>query len=73
MIKRRAAKAQIETPTLHGFRRSFAISMLRSGADIISLSRMMGHGSLPILTRYLKQSKDDLSDVHAQHAPTDKL
>jgi site-specific recombinase XerD len=46
---------------------------LRSGADIISLSRMMGHGSLPILTRYLKQLKDDLSDVHAQHSPTDRL
>ena len=73
ILKRRAKKAQIDAPTLHGFRRSFAISMLRSGADIISLSRMMGHGSLPILTRYLKQLKDDLSDVHAQHSPTDRL
>lgn len=73
ILKRRAKKAQIDAPTLHGFRRSFAISMLRSGADIVSLSRMMGHGSLPILTRYLKQMKDDLSDVHAQHSPTDRL
>jgi hypothetical protein len=27
---------------------------------------MMGHGSLPVLTRYLKQIKEDLGEVHAR-------
>ncbi len=73
IVRRRAEQANIPTPTLHSFRRSFAITMLRSGADLISLSRLMGHGSLPILQRYLKQLKEDLGEVHAQHSPADSL
>jgi integrase/recombinase XerC len=73
VVRRRAKQAGVEAPTLHSFRRSFAITMLRNGADLVSLSRMMGHGSLPVLTRYLKQIKEDLGEVHAQHSPADTL
>jgi integrase/recombinase XerC len=73
IVRRRAKQAGVAPPSLHGFRRSFAITMLRNGADLVSLSRMMGHGSLPVLTRYLKQIKEDLSEVHAQHSPADTL
>jgi site-specific recombinase XerD len=47
--------------------------MLRSGADVVSLSRMMGHGSLPVLMRYLRQEVQDLGQVHGQHSPVDHL
>lgn len=73
IVRRRAKQAHVEAPTLHSFRRSFAITMLRNGADLVSLSRMMGHGSLPVLTRYLKQIKGDLAEVHARHSPVDTL
>ena len=33
----------------------------------------MGHGSLPVLTRYLNQIKEDLGEVHARHSPVDTL
>ncbi len=69
IILRRAKIAGVEAPSLHSFRRAFAISMLRSGADIVSLSRLMGHGSLPVLQRYLKQMKEDLGVVHAANSP----
>jgi site-specific recombinase XerD len=72
-MRRRAKQAGGKAPTLHSFRRSFAITMLRNGADLVSLGRMMGHGSLPVLTRYLKQIKEDLGEVHAQHSPADTL
>ncbi len=72
-IKRRAKLANVKAPSLHSFRRAFALAMLRSGADVMSLSRMMGHGSLPVLQRYLKQLKEDLGDVHRQHSPVDKF
>lgn len=39
--------------------------MLRDGADVIALSRLMGHGSLPVLQRYLRQLSADL------HSPVD--
>jgi len=73
MLKRRAARAGVESPSLHSFRRAFAVSMLRSGADVVSISRLMGHGSLPVLQRYLRQLPDDLRLVHAAHSPVDRL
>jgi hypothetical protein len=33
----------------------------------------MGHGSLPILMRYLKQIKGDLGEVHALYSPAERL
>ena len=41
--------------------------------NVFSLSRLMGHGSLPVLQRYLKQIKEDLGEVHAVHSPADNL
>jgi site-specific recombinase XerD len=73
VVRRRAKQAGVNTLTLHSFGRGFAITMLRNGADLVSLSRMMGHGSLPVLTRHLKQTKEDLGDGHAQLSPADTL
>lgn len=73
IIRRRARLAGLQPPTLHSFRRAFAIEMLRNGADLISLSRMMGHGSLPVLRRYLRQDKNDLAAVHRLCSPADRL
>jgi integrase/recombinase XerC/integrase/recombinase XerD len=73
IVRRRAKQAGVDAPSLHSFRRAFALTMLRSGADVVSLSRMMGHGSLPVLQRYLKQVKEDLGEVHRQHSPVDSM
>ena len=73
IVTRRAKQAGIKPPSLHSFRRAFALAMLRNGADVVSLSRLMGHGSLPVMQRYLKQVKDDLGNVHRQHSPVDSI
>lgn len=73
MVQRRAKNAGIPTPTLHSFRRAFALTMLRNGADIVSLTRMMGHGSLPVLMRYLRQEAGDLGVVHQAHSPVESF
>ena len=73
IVTRRAKQAGIKPPSLHSFRRAFALAMLRNGADVVSLSRLMGHGSLPVVQRYLKQLKDDLGNVHRQHSPVDSV
>lgn len=73
IVTRRADDVGIAPPPLHSFRRAFALTMLRSGADLMSLSRLMGHGSLPVLQRYLKQLKEDLGQVHLHHSPVDTL
>jgi site-specific recombinase XerD len=72
VLRRRAKQAEVKAPSLHSFRRAFALTMLRNGADVVSLSRLMGHGSLPVIQRYLKQLKDDLGAVHQQHSPVDR-
>jgi integrase len=39
VIVRRSAQANVPCPSLHSFRRSFALTMLRNDADLVSLSR----------------------------------
>lgn len=72
IMLRRAKQAGIVTPSLHSFRRAFAINMLRAGVDLVTLARLMGHTSLVVLQRYLKQLPDDLRVAHAKGSPVDR-
>jgi len=54
IITKRAKKAGVEAPTAHDFRRAFALSMLRSGTDIFTRAKLMGHKGIHVLQRYLK-------------------
>lgn len=71
VIVRRARLAGISPPGLHAFRRQFAITMLRAGVDLVTLSRLMGHSSLTVLQRYLKQLDEDLQIAHKHAGPVD--
>jgi site-specific recombinase XerD len=73
VMERRARQAGIKPPSLHSFRRAFALNMLRSGVDLISLSRLMGHSDLQVLKQYLAQSADDLRTAHSRGSPVDNL
>ena len=72
MAHSRAAKAKVPAPGLHDLRRCFAVTMLRSGVDLVSLARLMGHSNLEILRRYLNLNTDDIRAAHAQGSPVDK-
>ena len=71
ILRRRAERAGIEAPTLHSFRRAFALLCLRRGVDVYSLQRLMGHSDLSVLRRYLAQTEDDLRRAHQQANPAD--
>jgi integrase/recombinase XerD len=73
MINRRSKLADIEAPSIHDFRRAFALAMLRSGVDIFTLAKLMGHSSIDVLKHYLKQTTEDTSLAHRRHGPVDKL
>lgn len=73
IMTRRAQLAGIAPPALHGFRRTFTINMLRMGADVISIARLLGHSDLQMVTRYTAQNADDLRDVHNKASPGDGL
>lgn len=73
VIERRAGQAGIAPPTLHSFRRAFALGCLRNNVDVYSLQRLMGHASLAVLRRYLAQTEDDLREAHERGGPVDRL
>jgi integrase/recombinase XerD len=72
LLQRRSKKAGLtKEPTLHDFRRQFALSMLNNGADIFSLQRLMGHADISMLRRYLAQTTKDISASHAKCSPVE--
>jgi integrase/recombinase XerC/integrase/recombinase XerD len=73
-LRLRAKQAGISNPpSAHDFRRAFALNMLRSGCDVFTLQRLMGHSDLTVLRRYLAQTESDLQQAHRQHSPVDRL
>lgn len=73
LLVRRAAAAGVPSPTPHDFRRAFALTMLRNGCDLITLARLMGHKSLEVLRRYLKQVTEDLQAAHSKGSPVEHM
>ena len=73
IVRRRAHRAGVPEPSLHSFRRGFAIAALRNGCDLITLQRLLGHASLAVVSRYLRQVEDDLQAVHEKVGPVDHL
>lgn len=73
IIRRKSKDANIDTPSLHSFRRYFALQMLRSGVDIFSLQKLMGHSDIQVLRRYLQQTEEDIRSAHELGGPVNHL
>jgi site-specific recombinase XerD len=71
ILTRRAQHAGVEEPSLHDFRRAFALSMLRNRTDIFTLAKLMGHEGITVLQRYLKQTNLDTEEAHRRAGPVD--
>jgi site-specific recombinase XerD len=54
LLKRLAAKAGIEKRVHpHGLRHTFADELRRSGLDVVTISKLLGHSSIAVTSRYL--------------------
>ena len=73
MIIRRSISAGRQAPSLHDFRRAFALAMLREGVDVYTLAMLRGHSTIDVLKYYLKQTTEDMAIAHSQHGPVDNL
>lgn len=71
MVRTLAARAGVGRPGLHDFRRGCAIAMHRNGADLLTISRYLGHKSIETTKRYLRLEVDDLHDAHRRAGPVD--
>ena len=73
IITRRANDAGVQPPSLHGFRRLFALECLRNGMDLRRLQELMGHSTLYLLQRYTHLTDADLLALHKKAGPVDNL
>jgi site-specific recombinase XerD len=71
IVHRRALEAEIAEPSLHDFRRAFALAMLRNETDLYTLAKLMGHEGITVLQRYLKQTYQDTEAAHRRAGPVD--
>jgi len=73
IMVRRAKRADVPVPSLHSFRRAFALTMYRAGVDLLTIQRLLGHSDLSLLERYIKQNAEDLRSAHERGSPVDNL
>ncbi len=71
IMTRRAKQADVEPPSLHDFRRAFALAMLRNGTDIFTLAKLMGHKGITVLQRYLRETRQDTEIAHRRASPVE--
>ena len=57
-LDRVARKAGVKKATLHTFRHTYATRLLESGADIVTVQRLLGHSDLDTTKRYLNPDVD---------------
>jgi site-specific recombinase XerD len=57
----------------YDLRHCFALYFLRSGGDVFSLQRLMGHSNLSMTKKYLALTDSDLETQHTQHSPINSL
>jgi integrase len=72
IFRRRAEYAGIPVPQIHGFRRAFALKMLREDVDVHTIARLLGHANTQVLYRYLKISGLDTEKAFKKVSPVDK-
>ena len=75
MLKVRGEKAKIFDVkcTPHNFRRYFAVSFIRNGADPFTLQKILGHSDLTMTRRYCELAQTDIMDKHRLFSPGDSL
>ena len=73
IVKRLSERAGIKNPGCHAFRRSFAVGMLRSGANAFSVQDLMGHSDLTMTRRYCRIADADTAAQHRRHSPVEML
>jgi site-specific recombinase XerD len=74
IVGRRAKLAGLDKqPALHSFRRAFTLSMLRSGTDIYTLAKMLGHSGIDTLKHYLKLTSTDTFTAHQKNSPVNTM
>lgn len=57
----------------HLLRHTFALNFLRSGGDVLTLQKLLGHSSLEMVRWYVSLTDGDVTAAHRRHSPLDQL
>lgn len=71
LIKRLGEKVGIAKCHPHRFRHTFSITYLRSGGDIFTLQKLLGHSSLDMVKHYARLAQVDIEQAHRRASPAD--
>ena len=70
LVHRTCAKAGLPRPVkAHALRHAFATHLLRAGADVRHVQRLLGHSSVVTTETYTAVAVKDLAEVHARSHP----
>jgi integrase/recombinase XerD len=73
IVRTYAKKAGIKKRvTPHVFRHTFATELVRNGADITAVQKMLGHASLSVTHIYTRVAGVDVKKTHTQSHPREK-
>ena len=74
MLKRLGKRAGIrDEVSVHALRRSFAVQMLKNGANVFSVQAMLGHSTLTQTRKYCVLALADAEAQHRQFSPMDRF
>jgi integrase/recombinase XerD len=74
LIKRLGSFAGIQDAcSVHALRRTFAVQMLRNGANVFSVQAMLGHSDLGQTRQYCAIALTDVEAQHRAYSPADRL
>jgi len=73
VMKRLASTACIPNPGVHALRRTFAVNMIKAGANVFTVQMLMGHTDITMTRRYCKVAEADCAEQHRQFSPGDRF
>ncbi|MFQ5901636.1 MAG: tyrosine-type recombinase/integrase [Thermodesulfobacteriota bacterium] len=73
MVRKCAKRAGIKQKvTPHTFRHTFATGLVRNGADITAVKKMLGHSDLKVTQIYTRVAGKEIKNTHTKHHPGEK-